>query len=70
MNSNKTITNLRYYNDEQGILEVVFTGKYRSPYFRFEIRYPDGSKVCDHNKQWLRRWYPQITADILADPLN
>jgi len=64
------MTNLRYYNDERGILEVVFTGKYRSPRFRFEIRYPDGSKVCESNKQWLRRWYPQITADILSDPLN
>ena len=63
------MTNVRYYNSEKGILEVVFTGKYRSPRFKFEIRFPDGSKVVENNKKWLRQWYPQILRDILDDPL-
>lgn len=64
------INELRYYSSTDGILEVVFYNKQRSPYFRYEIRYPDGSKVNDHNRQWLKQWYPQIWEDIIADRLS
>jgi predicted choloylglycine hydrolase len=62
MNANKIIET-RYYNtDHEGIVQVNFRE------FGAEVISKKGT-TNESNYAWYKQWYPQIIADLKADPL-